>query len=324
VALAAPARARAAGPARPGAAVPWAFFALALGFAWLVCLPGVLAARGLPTVPVPSVVLVAVAQCGASLAAFVLVARAEGRPGVRRLAARALDVRIPPAWLAAIGLLPLAANAAALALVGAAGGRVPDLPLLRQPWLVGPSFVFVFFLAGPVPEEFGWRGYALDRLQARWSALGASLVLGLFWGVYHLPAFFMAGTYHAALPLGPFLAQVLALAVLTTWVYNGTGRNLLAAMLFHTTANLANLVLPVFAAAPGADQRGVGYQTLLYVALAALVAVLWGPRRLSRPAPAPRRPWGAGVTARPGSAAPGRAPGERARPRGRGARRQRL
>ena len=49
----------------------------------------------------------------------------------------------------------------------------------------------------PLPEEIGWRGYLLDRLQERWNALTASLVLGLVCWTWHLPLFVLPGYFDA-------------------------------------------------------------------------------------------------------------------------------
>jgi membrane protease YdiL (CAAX protease family) len=57
----------------------------------------------------------------------------------------------------------------------------PDVPTLL------PVAIFWPILAS-LGEEFGWRGFLLPRLQARWGALAAALAIGIIWGVWHLPA----------------------------------------------------------------------------------------------------------------------------------------
>lgn len=66
---------------------------------------------------------------------------------------------------------------------------------MRLSLRVAASVFWLFF--GPAPEELGWRGYALDGLQARMNALFASLILGVVWSLWHLPLFFIKGTWQA-------------------------------------------------------------------------------------------------------------------------------
>ena len=81
-------------------------------------------------------------------------------------------------------------------------GTVGQLIVIQ---LLGYSFDASLFLSrlmmllpllilGPLSEELGWRGYALERLQLRWNALTSSLILGVIWSLWQLPLFYIVGT----------------------------------------------------------------------------------------------------------------------------------
>ncbi len=106
------------------------------------------------------------------------------------------------------------------------------------------AFLFGLLVQGPVPEELGWRGYALDRLQERRGPLASALILGIIWAAWHLPLFFMRDMLHWSHGVGSvwfwlFLVQVPCLSVVMTWLFNNTNRSTLGAVLFHFSANLA-------------------------------------------------------------------------------------
>ncbi|GAB4393653.1 MAG: type II CAAX endopeptidase family protein [Gammaproteobacteria bacterium] len=90
----------------------------------------------------------------------------------------------------------------------------------------------------PIFEELGWRGYALDRLQEKYSAVTSSLILGALWGPWHLPAFFLQGSIFGlmsflSLTFWLYMINTVAITVCFTWIYNNTGRSTLSAILFH-------------------------------------------------------------------------------------------
>jgi membrane protease YdiL (CAAX protease family) len=114
--------------------------------------------------------------------------------------------------------------------------------------LTVPMVVAFCILFGPLPEEMGWRGYALDGLQEKTGPWMGSLLLGLFWALWHLPLFFVAGCYQNTLGVGTvgfwlFFAEVLAVSPLMTWIYNHTGRSILSAVLFHFACNMTGATM---------------------------------------------------------------------------------
>ena len=135
------------------------------------------------------------------------------------------------------------------------------------------------FFFGPVPEELGWRGIALDQLQEKFSALIASFILGGVWALWHLPLFFMKGTYQNEIGFGSadfwmFNMTLLPITILMTWIYNHTDRSILAAILFHFIINLSGEFFGI---------EGVAriYQFDLLFIMTALVVLLYGEKTLN-------------------------------------------
>jgi membrane protease YdiL (CAAX protease family) len=96
--------------------------------------------------------------------------------------------------------------------------------------------VSVFVLLGAV-EEFGWRAYALPRLQQRLGALRASLLLGVLSACWHAPQWFIPQAGQSGFPFPTFVVWVVALSILFTWIYNATHGSLLLVILTHAATN---------------------------------------------------------------------------------------
>ena len=93
-----------------------------------------------------------------------------------------------------------------------------------------PLWVLTFGIG----EETGWRGFALPRLQESHSPLGATIILWVFWALWHLPLFFYS--YEVSILPG-FLIGLLAGAINFTWLYNSTDGSILLVALWHGTFN---------------------------------------------------------------------------------------
>jgi len=222
---------------------PWKFFILSFVFTWICWSPGWLATLGLFELPVPFLVFFFIGTWGPFAAASWLTYREEGKEGLRSFWRRGIDFSFPKVWLLVILFVALLVSAVPLGAHLLLGGAKPEPGLLANPIMILPVFLTYFFTGGG-NEEWGWRGYALDRLQSRWSPLKASLVLGVIWGFWHLPLFFIeyTGQYHLSLLL--FMLFTPAMSILHSWVYNAAGRSLLAAWLLHAAMGAAWEVFP--------------------------------------------------------------------------------
>lgn len=131
--------------------------------------------------------------------------------------------------------------------VGLLGYEMPAMDYIKA-IAANPLNIFLVLLlsliSGPLNEEFGWRGYALDRLLVRFGFLKGSLILGFIWAIWHLPWYFTPGQaqynllkdspFHALM----FIPSVMMLSVFVSFVYVKTNRSILAGALVHMFSNL--------------------------------------------------------------------------------------
>lgn len=252
------------------------FFVLAYAISWILWLPLVVSGDDSPSGL--GFVLLALGSLVPSAVAIGLVAVLHGKAWVRTLLRRLLIWRVGVGWWLAVVLLStLALGAVGLSVLF--GGDTPDVTVA----IPGMVFLFVFsiFPGSAGGEELGWRGFALPQLQARRSALGASVVLGVVWGVWHLPLYLTGADIRPLSLFAPWVVIAVAASVIYTWIYNGTGGSLLIVVLFHAASNV---FLTVFLVDPFEDQLTRPF--LIYVALtilaAAVVVAAAGPAALSR------------------------------------------
>lgn len=226
---------------------------------------------------------------GLAVAALVMTGVTQGRAGIRNLLARFLIWRVGVRWYLIVLLGPVLLNLAAIAVFAASRGAVPNFDNIEAYRIFGRSngvwlLVIPFFLVDAFTngEEIAWRGYALPRLQARSSALVSSLVVGLFWGLWHLPRFWSPVGHNE---FAFCLLHNLAAAVLFTWVFNSTNGSLLLVTLFHAAGNTAYVFLPVNPAAGDLALRITVVS--VEIAAACMVLLFTRPESLS-PKPAVR------------------------------------
>lgn len=162
-------------------------------------------------------------------------------------------------------------------------GEPVDLSLITERVVPYLGTLILVMIVGGGQEEPGWRGYLLPRLEARHGPMKATLLLGIIWGVWHVPIYG---------PLG-FVVPIF-LAVFYTWLYNRTGSVLLAIVLHGgLTASQDHLILLPEETHGVTDVAiGIGYIVGVTALLLATRGRLGLPRKRSAPLTGPQAPVG--------------------------------
>jgi uncharacterized protein len=251
---------------------PWLFFALAYGWSWIAWAPPIL--LGWEWGELRTLISFGLGF-GPLIAALFLIYRGVSDEPPSQFWRRVTDPRrIPVVWWLVILGLPFALNL--LARLYPSGDTNGD----RDPLTLGTVVfaVVVFGFGASFAEELGWRGYALDPLQRRYTALIASLIIGLAWGMWHLPLFLIEGSYQNSIGIGTtlfwfYMLGTVLWSILYTWIYNHTSRSILAMIVLHAFLNIAGETI-----GPVADQEFV--HMALLALLIVVVVMGWGHRSL--------------------------------------------
>jgi len=178
---------------------------------------------------------------GPSIAGIIIIASTKGKKGLQQITSQALHWRVNLRWWgislfisALILLLSILINILL-------DGETSAFTFIRKEWYLLPIFFVMTIIGGPLAEEFGWRGFALPYLQKRINPFISSLIIGIIWGLWHLPLFFQQNTLHAQIGIQLLPIYVLGeigLSILITWIYNKANSSLLVgAIILHNADN---------------------------------------------------------------------------------------
>ncbi|MEU8611165.1 type II CAAX endopeptidase family protein [Actinoplanes sp. NPDC048791] len=168
---------------------------------------------------------------GALLAALIVIAVAEGRPGFRDLGRRMIRWRVPWYFYAFALGLPLVVRFAAV--------LVNSGPAPQWSNLAWSSFALMFLVRlvnpmdGPLAEEPAWRGFAVPRLQERRSPLMSAVILGVLVALWHLPLIGDTGW------IG--IVTTFVITIVYVWLFNRTGGSVLLVLLFHNAQGFVTM-----------------------------------------------------------------------------------
>lgn len=255
------------------------YFGLAYFISWLIWLPLYGYAFGISHLPQLRYHH-AIGGLGPLVASFISTYIYEGKAGVQRLMKQCLQFR--PLIYVLIALLSpfLLAFIAAVINYFSTGATIELSGLLQTKEY--PAFnLLTFFIYNLVffgfGEEVGWRGFALSRLQQKFSALGSAIMLTVLWAAWHWPLFLYRPGYTSmdiAGAAGWFLS-LLTGSVLLTWLYNSSRASILVCAIFHSTIDIAFT-------ADFADKNIVNYMGMLIMIWGILTIVIFKPRNLSK------------------------------------------
>ncbi|WGI17695.1 type II CAAX endopeptidase family protein [Methanonatronarchaeum sp. AMET-Sl] len=264
---------------------PWSFPLLYLGWAYLFWIPIVISGEHVWSYP--TVLLLLVGGLSPLLSGLFLMQVNYGRIGFKDLYNRLVEFgRININWLLVILFFYPVFNlvmAAIAVFLGITSSPIEFISSQRLFSLTGFSMLLGFAFLFPLIEEIGLRGYWFDQLQSRWSALTSSLILGLVWGLWHIPLVYMTG-YYSDTTFNPelwwWIPSMIITAIIATWIYNNTKRSVLAVVGLHFMGNLTGETM-------GFSPEMYPFAITGTLTIAILLLVYWGPESLRKKQPKP-------------------------------------
>lgn len=218
------------------------FFGLAYLISWTIWLPlygHIFGLTNLPTLTFHH----GLGGLGPLVASFLTTWIYQKKEGVNLLVKKCLQVK-PTIYLAIAIFSPFLLGLIALII----NYFVDNSPVSLSGLLSSKEFpqfnLLTFFIYNLIffgfGEEVGWRGFALPRFQQKLNALTSSIILTVFWAVWHWPLFFYRPGYVSMDLAGIFgwTISLLTGSILLSWLYNSSRASILICAVFHSTIDI--------------------------------------------------------------------------------------
>jgi uncharacterized protein len=218
-------------------------------------------------------------------AALIITYYLDGKAGLAALG-RKFKVRAPLwTWILAF-ILPMLTALAAIVIYSAFIGSLGQIAWPVW-YLIIPPFALLLFIAGPLSEETGWRGFLQPLVVERYGFLVSSLIIGTIWTFWHVPFMFTVG---GTSPINTFwdlfqywVAVVAHSAMFIVLIPRAKG-SIWVAMAFHWSINasMSAIVQPLFPNATGAQHLTTDTLDSAVTAALAIIIFLWLPKARQR------------------------------------------
>lgn len=216
-----------------------AMYIIMFSIAWSVMIPQALYSQGMRSAPLPVFFEIFIGW-SAGIAAITVSAIVAGRAGVREIFGRFLIWRVGLKWYLVGGFLLAGIILGGIGLHVLSGGAMPGIPVAGKPlWEIGLIFLVLIVMGFLFnTEEIVWRGFAVPRLQTRYGALIATLLIAIPEVSLHLPLFWTRGNpFYETVGVYWFSAFSLAAVVIYVYVFNMTKGSLIIVTLMHASQN---------------------------------------------------------------------------------------
>ncbi|MFC1933395.1 CPBP family intramembrane glutamic endopeptidase [Chloroflexota bacterium] len=254
------------------------YFVFAYVITWAIWSPLVISAQGLANIQMPAWWHF-FGAFGPLLSAFIVTGIVGGGTGIKELVDRILRWRIGFKWIL-VAFSPgfvFLISVVTLRLIEGVWLNIGQFGYVDElPQLTGLAGWVIWIVTFGLGEETGWRGFALPRLQKRYSALVATLILSVLWIIWHWPLFFYKEFYMTMNTVTTliWLFGLVPLSIVFTWLYNSTRGSILMVILLHGTMCAAT--------AAGIDPNIIMIVCVVGVVVSVLVVIFARPVNLSR------------------------------------------
>jgi len=211
------------------------FFLLAYGLTWMVQIPAAI-------FPAWPELLSFLGAFGPVVAAFIVAGFITGKDGVQQLINPIKQWRVGIQWyfIVLFGPTLMMASSIYLYRLLAKESGIPvsiSMSSMVVDHFLALFIIFIYQVIIVWGEEVGWRGFALPNLQIQFHPILASVILGVLWGLWHLPWFWVEGSVQQSMSVPFFVLATIGYSILYTWIYNGTQGSLLMMCLLHAANN---------------------------------------------------------------------------------------
>ena len=217
-------------------------------------------------------VIIILGACGPAMGAIISIYTIEGKDSLKKFVKSFLSLKF--GWKTWIAIFMVLGGSTFIAWIVPEFFGESRIQTYLPSVYIFPIYLILMVFLGGGQEEIGWRGYIMPYLERKFGLIFGGLILGIIWGIWHLPLWFVPGSTQIYMNFFGFVFCCIGYSFFFSWIIKASGNRLFSGLVAHGVANAFAALFPYLLMVENVKQLRMWLYYILIFGIGIIIVII--------------------------------------------------